>query len=370
MPSSTFDEPNGRDYEWYEQIYPVLVQAAIDFQCVFVDVYGITKDSEFAAGGPYDNPYGDGRGIHPGDVQQCDIYGLICDAMFPKSMGEVEGFNRVVNRGGNEIVRTASEAPAFFGRAGLRIERAGAGFPFDGTVFTIPHIDNVFVQFNVPAASNTQGMGVRYGTVALGWGPWQYMNTFNGSFQPAYSAAITAYPPQLSVSRGTVANGFPFECLACTVYLDGGNGFQVLWAFGSDFPVAIRTALFSGWSNIRYQGGALSDVTPGAGFAIPANSERMRVTSEGCLSHISGYLEGPATTLLSGRVICNTTASNFFRSAAGTPIFKVVVWDGSNFEELRAGFDPNTGVISLSQPSTLSCTRIYCEQTFLNKNPV
>lgn len=51
--------------KWYEQVRKVYIKAARDFKCAFIDTYSIWLDSRDAAGIYMDNPYSDGRAIHP-----------------------------------------------------------------------------------------------------------------------------------------------------------------------------------------------------------------------------------------------------------------------------------------------------------------
>ena len=63
-PNSTNDTPNSRDETWHLAINSVIRQAARDYLCCFADTYTFCRDSANAA--PWmDNPYGDGRHIHP-----------------------------------------------------------------------------------------------------------------------------------------------------------------------------------------------------------------------------------------------------------------------------------------------------------------
>lgn len=82
-PSSTSDTPFGRDEMWYEKMIPAIKEAARDFQCCFIDTYGHFQDSRNASDW-MDNPFGDGRHIHPMEVGNLWITSLIYDTVIPK----------------------------------------------------------------------------------------------------------------------------------------------------------------------------------------------------------------------------------------------------------------------------------------------
>lgn len=85
-PNSTSDTPNGRDEKWYEQVRKVLRQAARDYQCCYIDTYALWRDSRSAAGVWMDNPYADGRAIHPENVMNAWIGSKIAEVLFPAAL--------------------------------------------------------------------------------------------------------------------------------------------------------------------------------------------------------------------------------------------------------------------------------------------
>ncbi|MFT8350019.1 GDSL-type esterase/lipase family protein [Clostridium saccharoperbutylacetonicum] len=84
-PNSTSDSVGRRDELWYEQINPAIKQACRDFQCAFIDTYQYLQDSRNASD-YMDNPYGDGRHIHPLEVMNLWISSKIIDVIFPLSI--------------------------------------------------------------------------------------------------------------------------------------------------------------------------------------------------------------------------------------------------------------------------------------------
>jgi hypothetical protein len=85
-PSSTSDTPNGRDEKWYEQARLVCRQAARDYQCCFIDTYALWRDARPAAGLYMDNPFADGRAIHPANVMNAWIYSCVANVLFPTGL--------------------------------------------------------------------------------------------------------------------------------------------------------------------------------------------------------------------------------------------------------------------------------------------
>lgn len=85
-PNSTSDTPSGRDEKWNEQVTPALRKMARDFQCAFFDTYAWCKDSRGAANVWMDDPYADGRAIHPLDVMNAAIFSGVADILYPRSL--------------------------------------------------------------------------------------------------------------------------------------------------------------------------------------------------------------------------------------------------------------------------------------------
>jgi len=80
-PNSTSDSAQGRDERFDEQIIHGYRQAALDYQCAFLDIYSLCQDSR---GGTYasgnaaaslwmDDPYLNGSAVHPGDIMASQI---------------------------------------------------------------------------------------------------------------------------------------------------------------------------------------------------------------------------------------------------------------------------------------------------------
>ena len=144
-PSSTSDTPGSRDERWYERVTPALRKMARDYQCAFFDTYAWCKDSRGAAGIWMDNPYGDGRAIHPLDVMNAAIYTRVADIIYPSGLAPV-ATNRFQNLSSNDVAaKAASDVPSTYDK-GITMHRASPadGWPLDGAVATIRPVDGTF----------------------------------------------------------------------------------------------------------------------------------------------------------------------------------------------------------------------------------
>lgn len=174
MPNSTYDIPNNRDAKWYEQLRDVYVQAARDFKCAFIDTYAITQNSRGLAGILMDDPYGDGRGIHPNDLLNSIIAGYIVDCIAP--------FGSAIGYGVNNIMLTAgAESPAinialiptqYDGAVSIIRVQPAYGWPVDGNAITFKSQDGTAIQYVYGYSDADRGqLFVRFGRAELGGQP-------------------------------------------------------------------------------------------------------------------------------------------------------------------------------------------------------
>lgn len=178
-PNATSDTPNGRDERWYEQIIAGIKQAARDFQCCFIDTYAYFRDARVAANIWMDKPFADNRAIHPLNVMNTWIAGLIGSVMFPEGLATSIGRTQLRTVGGSEDAGDVSREPAWY-PYGVTLSRAnGAGFPYDGVLQTTRWHDEVVVQYCFPYKTSQAGQyACRVGrAIALsgdlaGWEPW------------------------------------------------------------------------------------------------------------------------------------------------------------------------------------------------------
>lgn len=179
-PNSTSDTPNRRDERWYEQLRGIYNQAARDYQCAWFDTYAFLKDSRGAAGLWMDNPYGDGRAVHPLDAMNAWIWGGVMDWAF--GFGEISGYrsNQFTNVGAVNGVASPSTLPSLY-PMGISIQRAtsAAGWSEDGIVVTTKAVDGVAYQDLIPfAPGRTRKLTRTADTAGNVW------NSFSGVIYP------------------------------------------------------------------------------------------------------------------------------------------------------------------------------------------
>lgn len=175
-PNSTNDSPNNRNAYWYEQLRPIYLQAARDYQCAFFDTYSMMPDSYGLSGYALDAPstLASGVGIHPLDSMQAWIWGKFVDKYFNRSSIAQYAVNHLRNGGAISGLPTASTLAINYDY-GINIYRAKStdGFPFDGVAITIRNVDQ-------PAVQHLYGYGAGYNKcitrtydIAGGaWGQW------------------------------------------------------------------------------------------------------------------------------------------------------------------------------------------------------
>jgi hypothetical protein len=88
MPSSSNDNPNGRNRAFYEQLRNGLAQAARDYQAVFIDLYALMPDNDFAVQTcMMDLPYaGVGTSTPPIHIHAGDCKNPIYNELFARTL--------------------------------------------------------------------------------------------------------------------------------------------------------------------------------------------------------------------------------------------------------------------------------------------
>lgn len=182
-PNSTNDTVNGRDAEWYEQIVPVIKQAARDYQCCFIDTYNYLLDSTNAVW--QDDMASNGVHIHPLEIGNAWIASLMADVLVPEALRNYG----VTNVNSLDGVKTVSDAPSTY-PAGVSIHRTDNTFPYDGHVITFFQANGVLLQFNSGLyAQSFEGIAVRRGLSQSGvpggigdnaWTNWIYIIEYEG----------------------------------------------------------------------------------------------------------------------------------------------------------------------------------------------
>lgn len=85
-PSVMSDTPNGRDLAWSLITRDICRAAADDYSCAFIDTYEVVRDAVHAAGLWMDNPFSDGRAIHPLLTMDALIASAIFNAVYPEAI--------------------------------------------------------------------------------------------------------------------------------------------------------------------------------------------------------------------------------------------------------------------------------------------
>ena len=210
-PNATADTPNGRDERWYEQLRGVYVAAARKHKCCYVDVYGYMRDARGGALVGWDDPYGDGRTVHPTDSVGARIWGMVVDAIVPNGWSQWWGTSQFRNVTNTSNAPSASATPSQF-LTGVDHARAttGNGWPIDGFVVSHRNPDQGVVQFLYPFAADDTRVLVR--TANIGANTW---NRWSG------------VPESLTLQNSWVAYGGAFETAKAyvdstkTVHLSG-----------------------------------------------------------------------------------------------------------------------------------------------------
>lgn len=242
MPNSTYDIPNGRDARWYEQLRGALIQAAKDYQCGFIDTYAIMQDSKYLANVMMDDPYADGRGIHPDDKMNSVIAGHIVDLVAPEGMRYNLASNKFFNLGGAALLPTEPLLPSAYSAALYMVRATPAnGWPLDGTAITFRSVDETVLQILYPYKDADRGqLKYRQGRAAsLGgepenWSQW-YTVVTDGGFSNVNPAVGYSLPGtgQMRVSfsgtqatfDGYITKDSPAIVAANTTFATLGVGF-------------------------------------------------------------------------------------------------------------------------------------------------
>lgn len=185
VPNSTSDTPNGRDEKWYEQIRRVCRKAARDFQCALIDTYAMWPDTRSAAGRWMDNPYSDGRAIHPLDVMNKWIAGAITDLLVPGGIAPR-------NIPSTWVTPAISEVPKNYpiGVSSWRVTWTINGVSVNGALYVHRSADNVTMQTVVSYAADMRPCVRVSNSDASGWREW-----------------VSSPPGTLSMSNGWSSSG-------------------------------------------------------------------------------------------------------------------------------------------------------------------
>lgn len=267
-PNAANDSPNHRDRAHLDAINPAIRRAARDFKCVFIDIARLFPDAP-ADPVMMDDPFGDGRRVHPRDVFNQAIASALADVVLPRGVTTF-GAARFQNLAAAELRHDANATPVSFPE-GITMERAYAslGWPLDGAIVTERQADGFWVQRN--SASSQSSVRTRTGS-ASGWNLWGDAIVVNPAAAEATLAETNApasMPSGVSVWPAPAERGWPASGQVTAIKQASGTCLQI----HSDAAggVAVRTSTadnrWTRWSPLGVGGAGLG--TP-VSFAGPS----------------------------------------------------------------------------------------------------
>lgn len=160
----------GRDEIYFQRLSDAMRQMALDYQCAYIDIYGLYSNSWGGVNDWYDGDAtsGTARAIHPSDVLYEHIAGAIAELAFP-DWGVDWKSNGVRNNSGTKGSLQGTNPPSSF-IAGINIDRMGDGLgsskgkPYNGTSITTKQSDGATLQISSPLNSTLgAGISLRHG---------------------------------------------------------------------------------------------------------------------------------------------------------------------------------------------------------------
>ncbi len=216
-PTSTYDIPSRRDTYWYEQVRHPYVQAARDFQCLYIDAYAMLQDARYAAGLDMDAPYADDRSVHPLNERLMWLWPAVFREIFGWEETRVIAKNKDINLSGQMTFGAAGTAilpSAFpFGRSWYKANTSD-GWPLEGAVLTQKQADGVaFQTFVVANAGGATKIGRRIALV--GGNSWSILEgipqalTYQNGWNTlaTYNALTATLSSGVVTVEGTIAGG-------------------------------------------------------------------------------------------------------------------------------------------------------------------
>jgi hypothetical protein len=203
--NSTNDNPNLRAPQTYEQLRNGFVQAAHDYQCVFIDLYGAMPDTDYPSTINttwMDSPYtGVGTStpiihVHPGNAKTPLYNDLLVEALLKPLVG-VQSANEIWNIPyGQTSTVTATTPPSSFGQE-MVIYRATVanGWPYEGMVTTFMAADGIWYQKNTSYNNAATQAAERASNGSSAWASWIYPGSTNPAISgsnPTFSITNTA----------------------------------------------------------------------------------------------------------------------------------------------------------------------------------
>ncbi len=250
-PNSTNDSPNMRNEEWYESIRGIYASVAREFKCVYFDTYAFLRDSRVAAGLWMDNPFNDGRAIHPLSEMNLWIYGRLFNEVLSPSMLAKISLNSMVNMPLHAESIVISDLPysaVFKWNTNWHHANVANGFDFSGHVITTRHADG-FINQTVMNQANSR---IQHRSKPIATNTW---NKFTGK------------PYPLVLGNGWVDYDNNFNSATATLTLDGAI---VLSGAIKSGTTGVGDAIFSLPGGITPKGisrhAVVTNTTPAIGY--------------------------------------------------------------------------------------------------------
>jgi hypothetical protein len=196
-PSSVNNYPQGRDPIYEEQLRDGFAQAARDYQAVFIDLYGLMADNDFAVQPCMMDLFGTGtppQHVHPGDCKTPIYNKLLVDTLIGP-LNSAYGSEVQNIPAGTAIILPTMPPTRYPKGVSLFRGTVEGGWPFDGAVYTVVQRDGVYLQFNYAYNNSSSNFAFRTLTAGGAWNAWSYANE-NTSFTAtgAGSDSIAAGP--------------------------------------------------------------------------------------------------------------------------------------------------------------------------------
>jgi len=242
MPNSMNDSPNGRDATWFDAITPVIKRACRDYFCCFVDTYNYLLDSTNVVW--QDDPYADGRHIHPLNIGNVWITSLLTPVIIPEAL-RWYGF---INYPASTVILDGTELPSTFNN-GITLNRAQGSVPYDGLLKTVKQVDGAAYQFNTPYNAGKSELAFRTSNnLTDSWNEWevfpQIFNVPNSVEHREITDNYNRYPADVSMYRATT--GFLIDGAVFTFKQADGVTLVLNVGYGETPEIAFRTFDISG----------------------------------------------------------------------------------------------------------------------------
>lgn len=249
-PNSTYDNPNNRSTAWYESAIPELRKICRKYMATFIDVYSIWQDAKQGAlaGVPrwMDDPYGDGRGIHPDAALALQIGVRVTEMIVaPVMWGQGFATNQFTSSDPDSFRPPAAVTPDGYSRGmSLWSVRTSDGWPVNGKMKVWRNGTKVIQEVHVTSDDGSVDVKAPLSRIK------RYGDTVANTFTSWYNLSVT---PVLQNSWATVSGRIPkythkdngLCCMAGTV--DGGVDGTVIFMLPPEmWPSSPRTFLVAG----------------------------------------------------------------------------------------------------------------------------